>query len=79
MACSCGKDTETRIGMLGIGYIHGCWDDSHKENLDITDECFNVIEAIYDIVPRCGDECTTIENAIDSWKEWDMFFNENNA
>ncbi len=70
MICSCGKETETRRGILDIGFIHGCWDDSHTEVVEITDCTGMPLEQIYDKFPICGIECETEEQAIKSYLAW---------
>jgi hypothetical protein len=64
MICSCGKETETRVGILDIGFIHGCWDEAHMEFMDIDGH------EVYDLFPITGDEKETEEQAIKSHKEW---------
>jgi hypothetical protein len=72
MLCKCGNETETRIGTLGIGFIHGCWNEAHTELLEITDESLtgHVVERIYDLFPITGDEKETEKQAIESYREW---------
>lgn len=72
MVCSCGIETETRSSE--DGFIHGCW--KHEEALDITDECFNTLETIFDTIPRTGIYHGTEAKAIESWNEWNEAFKQ---
>jgi hypothetical protein len=70
MICTCGKETETRTGILGIGLIHGCWNKAH-DYVVITDwnwETKEVIGFIEDTIPQTGIECQTEILAIESYR-----------
>jgi hypothetical protein len=70
MICTCGKKTETRIGILGIGFIHGCWDKAHDFVVIHNEDYKNpqVIGVIEDTIPHTGIECQTEAEAIKSYE-----------
>jgi hypothetical protein len=64
MLCKCGNETETRVGVLDIGFINGCWSGEHMEFVDLDGN------EVYDLFPITGDEKETEDEAIKSHKEW---------
>jgi len=76
MRCSCGKETETRQGILGIGFIHGCWDKYHLETVTMTNDDGSVLDSFEDIVPSVGCERKTEKESIESYIMWINTFNE---